>query len=281
MSISQTVSSWSILCMVITLILSIGVPIALAIWGKVHYKKNFSFVPLLLGMAGFFVFQIIIRAPILQVLGQFQWFKDFAKNSFWWYAILLSFTAGLFEEPARFIVYTILKKRRSFVDGFSYGIGHGGIESILVVGSVYINNLILSMMINSGTIQKVLEATPAAAQPALTAAIGQLTSMSSTIFLAAGVERLLTVFIQIGFSLLVLRGFQTGKRWLWLGIAILAHTVVDFTAVALVKVGLSPWAIEGAIAVFAALSLIYIVMQARAWRKQNEMGQVDFYGHAG
>lgn len=281
MSEAQTVSSLSIVSMIITLVLCFGVPIALAIWAKLRYKKAFSFVPLLLGAAGFLVFQGIIRIPILQVLGQMRWFQAFAENNFWWYALLLSFTAGLFEEPARFIVFSILKKRRSYVDGLSYGIGHGGIESMLIVGLAYVNNLVLSIMINTGTINSVIEATPESARATLSKAVGQLSALDSSIFLAAGVERLLTVFVHIGLTLLVLRGFQTGKRWLWLGIAIAAHTVVNLTVIGLAHTGLSGWALEGVVAMFAALSLWLMVAQARAWRRLSSAQPTELSSEAG
>ncbi len=277
MTSPQLVGTWSIVFMCATLLLSIGVPVALAIWAKLRYRKAFSFVPLLLGAAAFFLFQLVIRITALQLLSQLAWFVDFATNYQWIYIALLAFTAGLFEEPPRFLVYSILKKRRSFVDGLSYGIGHGGIESVMLVGMSYISNLTMAFMINTGTIDTLLQATPESARGALQAGVTALTTTGSDLFLAAGVERVFTVFVQIALSLLVMRGFQTGQKWLYLALAIAVHTAIDFVAVALQKVGLSPWALEGVIAGFGILSLLYIVGLARRYAREQPKAETELY----
>lgn len=47
--------------------------------------------------------------------------------------VVMCFTAGLFEEGARYLVYRyLLKKARSWQEALAFGAGHGGIESILL-----------------------------------------------------------------------------------------------------------------------------------------------------
>lgn len=102
--------------------------------------------------------------------------------------------AGIFEETARYICFKfILKKERRIQDAISYGIGHGGIEAILLVGITYLINTIVSIMINLGT----------PLEDGLELASVQLSSVEPYMFAIAGVERLSTIIIQIGLSIIV------------------------------------------------------------------------------
>ena len=285
MSVSaQAVPGLSILYMCVSLLICFGVPIGLAIWAKVKYKKEFSFMPLLLGAAGFFVFQIIIRVSVLiPLFNSTPWVKGIQQGSTdaWIYGAILCLTAGLFEEPVRFAVFSVLKKNHRFQDGLSYGIGHGGIEAILLVGLSYINNIIYSLMINSGTFEKLIGTLPAAASGQLQQLQQGLLSLPSTTFLLGGVERFLTIIIQIGFTMVVLKGFQTNRKWLYLILATLLHAVVDYAVVSLQILKAGPWAIEGVIFVFAAIALAYIIKQAMDWRRQAAAPQEAFYAEQG
>lgn len=274
---AQTVSQASIICMCVSLLICVGLPAGLAIWGKVKYKKAFSFIPMLLGAVGFFIFQIIIRAtfllPWIQSIG---WVKSLLLNPIhniwflWVYAAFLAITAGLFEEPVRFAVFSILKKKRNYPDGFSYGIGHGGTEAIILAGlSYYINIIIYSIMINTGTWNTLLATVPASELAALTQTGQQLASAQPWTFLVGGAERLFTIFIQIGLSLVVLKGFTANKKWLYLALAIGLHALIDFPA-ALADLGVlkvSMWALEGFVLVAAAIALLYIKKQARDYKR--------------
>ncbi len=263
------VSGLSILFMFVTVLICFGLPIGLAIWTGRRYRGRFSFVPVLAGAAGFFVSQIVFRLPILQaVLQAFEWYKRLQQTP-WVYAVFLSFTAGLVEEPARFIAFSIMRKRRGFVDGLGYGIGHGGIEAIIVVGLAYVGNIALSIAINSGTLGALGSSLPASV-------VSSLTGTPSYLFLVGGLERILAVSLQIALSLVVLRGFQVGRRALYLVLAIVLHGLANFVAVTLSQVGAK--AVQGnpllggvvlsesALLVIAVVSVLYIVRQARALR---------------
>lgn len=262
----QTVSAASILCMCVSLLICIGVPIGLAIWGKVKYKKAFSFLPLLGGVLAFVVFQVVIRIKIL-----LPWLQSTGWPSLnpMMYAVFLSITAGLFEEPARFLVFALMKKKRGFPDGFSYGIGHGGIEAILIVGLTYLNYIIYAFMINSGTWGATIAALPAALQQQYELVGQSLVSSPAWSSLVGGAERFLTMFIQIGLSLVVLKGFQTNRKWLYLLIATLLHALIDFPAAlaGLQLIHVNGLILEGYVLVVAVIAFLYILKQARDWRR--------------
>jgi len=270
------VSALSILFMIVTLLICFGLPFALAIWASGKFKKSFSFVPLFAGVLAFIVSQLLIRQTInASVLPLFGWYQQLMQMP-WLYAAFLSITAGLVEEPARFIAFSIMQKRRSFPDGLAYGIGHGGIEAIIFIGFTYINNLVISSAINSGAASTIPSLTPNI--------VSIITTTPSYLFLTAGIERIFAISLQIALSLFVLKGFQVNKKWLYLLIAILLHGLANFIALALTKLGAavlpnSPTlgAIlfsEGFLLIVAILSILFIVKQARGWFKSRQAAEL-------
>ena len=132
----------------------------------------------------------------------------------------------ILEETARYVSFKwALKKQTRFQDCLSYGLGHGGIEAMLIVGTTYLNNLVLSLMINQGLLENLgLEAE---LQETI---ITQLTQVSPLLFSLAGYERLMTLIIQIGLSVLVFKAIREKKNYYYV-IAILIHACLDFKAV--------------------------------------------------
>ena len=268
MSTMQTVSPLSIVFMCVTLLICFGVPVGMAIWAKVKYKRAFSFLPLLAGVLGFLVSQVIFRISVLNfLLPMFDWYKAFMKMT-WPFLIFLSFTAGLVEEPARFIAFSVMKKRRQYPDGLSYGIGHGGFEAIIITGFTYLNNLVASVMINTGMTNGLLP------QQAITA----LTATPDYLFLLGGVERIFAITLHIALSMFVLKGFQSNQRWLHLVAAILLHGCANLVAVGTAYLAGS-WASEGVLLVIAVISLLYIIKQARDWHKAQNQPQEVLYAN--
>lgn len=254
------VSTVSIIFMVFSALITIIGPILAAI---LFYRKQKYFIgSVFIGAAVFFVFQIVVRVPILQgILPKTQWFQDMQQN-IWIYALFLGFTAGLVEEVGRYLAFTlILKKQHDWKNAVAYGIGHGGIESIVLVGLSLISNIITSLMINSGMFDALLAQTPEQARVLMYQTRDALVQTPSLMFLISGAERLFTFFIHIAWSVFIMTGIRKGKGLLYLCLAILLHTVVDSAAVILTAAGLNILIIEGVILVFSVISFIYIRKQ--------------------
>lgn len=257
----QLVSTISQVFMCITLLICIALPIGMAIWGRKKFRKAFSFIPMLAGVLAFFTAQVVFRQYILgTVLSQFGWYKSFAASG-WAFLIYSCFLAGLVEEPARFVAFSVMKHRRQFPDGLSYGIGHGGVEVLLVTGLAYLNNILVSVMINSG-------------YPDVPAEVTNLfIATPPADFLLAGLERVFAMALQIALSLLVLKGFQVDKKAQYLAGAILLHGAANFAAAATAQLA-GNLASEGVLLIVAAASVLYIVRQAKEW-----MNQPAVYAH--
>ena len=105
------VSITTIIACVITLLVSLVLPVAVLIGFAIKNKKQGIVSAWLLGAAGFFVPQMLIRLPILTVLQSQSWFAVFAQNNLFLYSFGLAFTAGLFELAGRFAVAKLMEKR--------------------------------------------------------------------------------------------------------------------------------------------------------------------------
>ncbi|MBO4981565.1 MAG: YhfC family intramembrane metalloprotease [Lachnospiraceae bacterium] len=214
----------------VTLFVSLILPVIVCIVFCVKNRGKGVVAAWFLGAAGFFVFQIMIRTPILSALSLSTAFMAFAKEQYVWYCLIMAFTAGLFEVAGRYIVARILKKKQCFEKGVAAGLGHGGIEAMMIVGVTYINNLIYIIMINTGSYDLMVEQTRA-----MNVDVSSLVALKETflttgpgIFYLAGYERLLTMVFQLALSLLVCYFVWKGKDLLGVLICLTLHTTVDF-----------------------------------------------------
>ena len=256
----------------ITLLISLVLPLMGLILPGLKHRKQGYLSAWLLGAAGFFVTQILIRLPILTALSGQSWFVAFSRNHLFGYAFALAFTAGLFELAGRFAVARLMQTRLTLTRSVAAGLGHGGIEAVLLIGITYINNLAYIAMINSGSFDGVLAQAAAAGVDVsqLELIRTQLITASPTLFLLAGLERILAMTGHLAMSLLVCYGVAHGKVLPCVLVCLGIHTLMDLTA------GLSlvlPQAIAYPIiyAILAAMAVfsVFVIRELhRRWNKE-------------
>jgi uncharacterized membrane protein YhfC len=252
------VSTAAIIAMFVTLAICICLPVALLLVFRKKMGKGVTSA-FLAGALGFFVPQAVIRIPALQGLSLLDGFGDFVQNHFWTYAVLLAFSAGLFETIGRLVVFkTVLKNRTTYNAALCAGLGHGGIEAIYLVGLTYVNNLVLSFMINSGSAYGVLTGQGLASDQA-NQLITTMTQTSPTIFYLAGFERLFTIGFQAGLSMLLAYGITRNQTTKFFGAVLLLHTTVDFMVIAIQNAGWSLYVVEAFIALIGLIAVIFII----------------------
>ena len=239
------VSTLSIICMVITLLLSLVLPIAIFVWYGLKQKKKEVWIAGVFGAGGFALMQLGIRLPIVNTISAIPAFLSWAENNYIWYCFVLAFTAGLFEVVARYggakILYhsKSLTKELTFESGVMAGIGHGGIEAVALIGTTYINNLLFSVMINSGiwdkfmaTVQEAGVQTRDSTIYEAYASVGPLlTDTPWYMYLAAGYERVLTMAAHTAMTLIVFYFVAHKKGAKGVMIALAIHTALDFFVV--------------------------------------------------
>jgi uncharacterized membrane protein YhfC len=245
------VSIASMISMVITLIICFGLPIGLVIY---FYKKE-RIALVAVGALVFLVTQMFTRIPLLRYLATLEWYQQMAGNLIL-IALFLSITAGIFEEVGRYFGFKLfLKKHLSWKNGVAFGIGHGGIEAIVLTGLTYINNLAYSVMINTGTFDQTIAPL---IEPEIAGYIkAQLIDMPYYLFLVAGLERAFTIVVHIALSLVVLLAVTKGKT-IYLLYAILLHAAVNLPAVLIPGLGYHILYAELYLLVLAVIGIIFI-----------------------
>jgi len=248
------VSGLSMFFMSLTIFICFLLPVILTIY---FYKKyRISIAAVFTGALVFFVFQVITRMPLINVLSAQPWFVRFSQNTIL-YALALGLSAGLFEEIGRYLGFRLLlKKRLEWKNGIALGIGHGGLEAILIAGFANINNLVFSVMINTG----VFESSIAPSLPSGTAEIlrSQLVNTSPYLFAVAGIERVFAMALHIAFSVIVLYGVMNNK-FRYVVYAILLHALVNTPLPILSMLGAGVWGVELYVFITAVAAFIFLM----------------------
>lgn len=225
------VSVMTVIACVVTMLVSLVLPVALLIVFAVKNKRQGLVPAWLLGASGFFVTQILIRIPALAILQEQSWFVAFTQNRAFVYAFSLAFTAGLFELAGRLVVAKLIGHDLNFKRSLAAGLGHGGIEAMFLIGMTYVNNLIYILMINSGSFDVLLTQAAAAGVDIsqLELIREQLVAASPALFLLAGFERILAMIAHVAMSVLVCYGVANRKKGICILMCLGIHTFIDLT----------------------------------------------------
>ena len=260
----------SIPSLAITVILMIAIPVLFFIcWRRKHRKQtNISY--LIAGAIGF-----IVSARMLEIgVHYFCIMADnpvsrFINGSTVAYVLYGTIMAGVFEECGRHIILKyIMKKNRTPENAVMYGIGHGGIEILIVLLPTMIIYLLIAVLFSKGDVEtalatlKITEQTAASALPSIQAAA----SFNFSLMALNVIERLFAMLLHIGLSVIVYYGV-TNSRKAYLPAAIFLHMLMD-TFPALYQRGVLPlWSVE----VWGALwTAITVVIAVRLYRKTKE-----------
>lgn len=252
------VSTSSFIGMIFSLVVSVIGPLLLLAW--VRKKYSASMLSFFVGMIAFYLAVMVLETPINSYLLTLNpTTSKFLTSNPIVFALFGGLMAGLFEETARLISFKFfLKKQTRIQDGLAYGIGHGGIEAILLVAMTNLNNIIIGNLINQQALQ-----TLGLPQELETMITTQLVQTPSVMFYVGGIERLLTLVVHIALSLIVFKAVKE-RRYAYYGLAILLHMMLNIPA-ALYQYGiLNVWLVEAYVLVFAIGSVAYIVKSIKA-----------------
>ncbi|MCI8701937.1 MAG: YhfC family intramembrane metalloprotease [Turicibacter sp.] len=271
------VSTFAMIMMGLTAFICFLVPLGTLYWIRRRYQASLK--SFLIGMVMF-----IVMVQILEGLFHLYLLKINQTTAAWLmqpfiYAIYGGLMAGVFEETGRYVSFKwFLKKETRIQDALSYGIGHGGIEAMLIVGTTYVNNLIVSFLINQG--QLLMLGLGGEVEEQI---VTQLTQLPPFIFGLAGYERFMTFIIQVGLSVLVFKAVKERKKYFYI-LAIVIHALLDIPA-ALAQVGVSNvYVVEGIVTFVAILFVIFMLKQLKVYRqdlKQPEDPELEGYQKAG
>lgn len=247
----------------ITLFVSLILPVVALIVLSRKWRLDHIFSAWFLGAAGFVIPQTLIRIPILTVLSSNPGFQNFSQNHFVLYGLALAFTAGAFELAGRYGAAKLLKKNMTYRRAIAAGLGHGGIEAMLLIGMSYISNLVMLFLIQNGGFDTLIAQTAATGADVgnLYAAKDALLTTSPLLFLAAGYERILTMTCHCAMSLMVCWGVWKGKPGKSMIACLIFHTLLDSSVI---LNGMATPALGNILSQNTAYILIYTLLTAAA-----------------
>lgn len=222
---TNTFSSETIAAFGVGGILAILIPIAAVIIFKLKNrdtKLRYFFV----GAVTFVVFALVLEQmlhycmlPVIQSSGVV------------FYTVYGALCAGIFEETGRFIAFKLFCKNENDPRAsIMYGLGHGGVEAIVLVGITMISYAVMAMTVNEVGMESLFALIPADQRVAAEAQILALTDydMAST-FVSLG-ERVLAMVVHTSLSVIVFASIKMkGKLWLYPA-AVVLHAIFDVPA---------------------------------------------------
>jgi uncharacterized membrane protein YhfC len=255
-------------------------PLALGYFIAKKFKLTFKgFRKLFITGALTFIASQILHIPL--VYGLTAMFKNGALPSppeSWtlvFNAVLLGLLAGIFEETARYILFKyIIKNSREWKDSISIGLGHGGIEAILL-GIISITTLIQMIAMKDGTALSAL-GLPADQLEIAKTQVAAYWTQSAITPLFGFLERISAISLHIGLSVLVMYSIVSGRhKWFWF--ALLYHALVDALAVYLypkitagTNVMLGTLGLETLVAILGVGLLVYAIRLRNSFPVEKE-----------
>lgn len=238
-------------------VLMMAVAVGLWLWLRRRWPEAFTWRLVFIG-ALMFILSQMVRLPLLGGLTTL--FQTGVlpspppELSLVFNVIVLSLTAGLFEESARYVGYRwLVKDARSWKQSIVYGAGHGGIEAV-ILGALAATT-VASMVSLRNVDMSTLPISPE--QQALTARqVAEFWSAPWYLTLLGWVERVFALCVHLSLSVMVLQVFLR-RQWRWLLLAMGWHALVNAGAVTVLE-SYGPLAAEAALAVVAGLSLMII-----------------------
>ncbi|MBQ3711359.1 MAG: YhfC family intramembrane metalloprotease [Bacteroidales bacterium] len=221
--------------MAINALIGIVAPFLLARWAIRNLKAGLKSV--LTGAGVFVLFALILESIVHQIVLKGPHGAAIIGNTYY-YALYGGLMAGLFEEAGRFLSMKFILKKESPAakTGIAYGVGHGGIELLIIFGVTMVSNLAISALINSGNLDVLLATVPEANRAQVQAQLEGLQTLTVGTLLFGLWERVSAIILQIGLSIIVWTAVRKGGKWLWLfPAAILLHALVDALAVIISK----------------------------------------------
>lgn len=222
-------------------------------------KYRMGVFPVIVGAVIFFVFALVLESLLHSFV--FQRFPGIQRTP-WAYVLYGCLTAGIFEEVGRFVGLHFIKRNESITNagtGLSYGVGHGGLEAILLVGVTLAQNLILGIRLTLSGSQALLQNTAPEKMAITQQQLSVLSSAHVLDFLLPVGERILAIILHLALSLLVWMIVAGRLSNVFLLLSIGLHALANVSA-AMFQVGLlqNIWLVEAVFALGVAFSVAVV-----------------------
>ena len=205
---------------VVAIAVEVGAPIAAGFWVEAHLD-----VPWRLFFYGAMVFaaaELALRVPLLNLLGpRLSATAESGLPAVLGWSAVVAGSAALLETVGRYLGFRYLfrDQRRTWNSAVMYGLGHGGLESIFLVGMPTLVTFLNALTIPG--MDPVALGLSAEQAERLRLAQVEIARLGPLIPLSAALERLLALALQVALSVLVVQVFlRASRRWLVYAFAI-------------------------------------------------------------
>lgn len=255
------------------IILNIIAPIALALGAAIYLKRKYSasWKAFGIGCLGFLLSAMLVEGAFHAVFMRLPVWKIF-ENSIVLKIVYGATAAALFEETGRLLAmkYALRKRHGNDANALMYGVGHGGIEAILVLSGTMCVNLILALKINASP----ADLQTAAVDPSV---VNVLTMTPPYEYLMGLIERLSAMVGHAAMSVFVWFSVARPKAKHYYLIALLMHFILDASAVFFLTIGWSTVLIEIAVALIVA---VMALAAKYVWKKEMQKKKdTEFASH--
>jgi uncharacterized membrane protein YhfC len=246
----------------ISALIAIGLPIFLLVYWR--RKTKARLLPALIGALVFVVFALVLE----QLLHNIVLVQPLMMTNTALYVLYGGLAAGVFEETGRLLGFSlVLRRYRKREDSVTFGIGHGGIEAILLIGLNMLGNLMFLLLLAFGGDEFIKRSFDAGTYESAVNAFG---TTQPQYFLLAGIERFIAIFLHISLSVLVFKAVKD-RKWLFYPLAILIHAAIDWVAVlqGTGAIGFlsNKWLVE---LIYAALTAIVAYFAVKVYKNMKE-----------
>jgi uncharacterized membrane protein YhfC len=242
----------SMLFMLLNLVICFVLPVVLIFrfYGKYKMKPDMFAA----GFIVFLVFELFLRMPFLRAFTENEQYAAYVENPVL-YALLLGFSAGLFDEVGRFIYYRVfVRDHMTWENGLAMGLGFASLEGMTVTGGVYVRRFMFSVMYHMGRYGELEN------NPSVTSFIEELKATPVYMHLLAGWERITMLVIHTAFSLLTMYAAKRGR----LSLLVLSFVLHGVTISAAVYFSNSaPWINGLYLPILAAAGFFFVIKKAR------------------
>lgn len=255
------ISAWIFIATIFSICICFVLPLGYLV--AVERKRTNVLRPYWMGALGFFVAEMMLLLPFLNVLRNFGgWYGGLKDNSLWAYAFFLAALTAVFENGIRFLVIKFfLKDRNRWIDAISMGIGQG-LAAGLMTGVTLVGMLFYYVSINGGVLGEVtgLEGEALAQMEAEILRLGALD------LVCLGVEQLCALCMQVGYCVMMYQCVKK-QKWVLLPAVVVWQMIPNVLAAVLTpEDGGTNYILIGVYIILAAAGIFY------AWREKNSDG---------
>lgn len=199
---------------------AVCIVLPIALLAAVRIKTHRGLLAGLVGALCFFISALVLEQFLHSIV--FSVFPALIQNP-GLYTAYACLAAGLFEETARYVgLHFLCRKDASLATGVAYGIGHGGIEAILLAGTTSLSNAIVLSAASAGSLEAMFGSDIAATVSAQLAG-----GVSAGALLVPGLERIAAITLHIVLSILVWMTVTGRLPKAFLAVSIGLHAVAN------------------------------------------------------